>query len=311
MRRRNPEAAAALILALASATGAEAGSFATASPTGPYGIHASRLAAQARAPEGSHGFEDVGAEEFPAFGSFTWEASDGTRSAAFGMTYRVQRHLQARRKGAVSGAPRGDAGPLDADRPLGFYDDATGEHRPLVVTIQEDLRRVPATLQQAAAPADLLAQVLARLEGKQRASLTLALRSRDGARVRPLMLYRAELRGEYWECSFYDPQLATGDVGAEGAPTSHVFGAPEQPGAGRFHQLRFPASGLGRPQVAHSWVQTLDGYEQDGAAFAPVSDVAWLDLDWSQVYTVDHAVDAWAPGAEGSLSPYSIPNSGE
>lgn len=279
---------------------AEARSFGGATVSGPYGIHASRLAAQARAPERRHGFENLEAAEFPAIGTFTWEPYNRVRNAAFGMTYRTQRHLQARRKGYVTGGPAGDAGPLDAARPLASYDEADGSHRRFVVAVQEDVRRVPATLGQARSAADMVAAVLARLEGKQRASLTLALRSRDGARVRPLLLYAAEKRGEYWECSFYDPHLQVADVDAEGQPVSHVFGAPREPGAGRFHQLRFPASGVGRPQVAHSWVSTLDWHEQDGAAFAPASDVAWLDLEWTQLFTVDHRVDAWDPAGVGA-----------
>ena len=270
---------------------------------GPYGIHAARLAAQARAPAQTHGFEGLDAEEFPAIGTFTWEPYNRTHSAAFGMALRTQRHLQARFRGAVSGAARGDAGPLDAERPLGSYDEASGDHRRLVVAVQHDVERVPVSLHSTREPADLVAAVLARLEGKLRASLTLALRSRDGARVRPLLLTKAEKRGQYWECTFYDPHLQIVDQDAAGEPVSHVFGAPEQAGSGRFHQLRLPASGVGAPQVSHSWVATLDAHDQAGGAFAPVSDVAWLDLDWSQLHTVEHSVDAWAPGAGFDLDP--------
>lgn len=291
MRRRIP---VVLALALVLTSGAWGRSYGGASGTGPYGIHASRLAAQARAPEQAYGFEGLGAEEFPAFGAFSWRPYNDSWSSAFGMTYRTQRHLQARRRGAVSGAPRGDAGPLDAARPLSAYDEATGGHRPLVQAVQADQRVHPARLSRDAAPADMVASVLARLEGKQRASLTLALRSRDGRRVRPLMLYRAELRGDTWECTFYDPHLQVAEV-ADGEPRSHVFGSPDQPGGGRFHQLRLPADGVGRPQVAHSWVATLDHHQQDGAAFAALADFAWLDLDWGQLSLVDHAADAWDP----------------
>ena len=45
------------------------GLVASALAQGPYGVHAARLAAQARLPQATHGFSGLGAEEFPAFGT--------------------------------------------------------------------------------------------------------------------------------------------------------------------------------------------------------------------------------------------------
>jgi hypothetical protein len=237
-----------------------------------------------------HGFEDLEPVDFPAFGSFSWDQGGNRVSSSFGMAYRTHRHFLAKehveklRKGIEDEEryqvrSKRPADEIDATTPLGRYDESTGMGTRLIGAIKVDQLSKPAYQSQAQNLTDLWAHVSARLEGQNFRSLVMALRSKDGTRIRPIFIYSAQGTYEHWVCNFYDPQI---QVASSNGKRSDVSGMPEKPGRGRFHQLRFQTNGFGAIEVSGSW---LDEVEK-GEAFAD-GDGEWRTIDWRNIYTVD------------------------
>ena len=248
---------------------------------------------------GRYGFDKLEAKDFPSFGTFAWTEGETRFSSAFGMAYRTHRHILSREKGEEGQRH----GLLNSSQPISHWDDAKGNHALLVSTVKVDQRNTPGYTSQEESWGDLLSVIQARLEGSDRSALTLAIRSKDGTRIRPIFVYKAEVKlgsrdpgaQKYWYCRFYDPSIQI-PMWRDGRAQSQVLGSPDRPNDERFQTLRFPTNGAQAPQVLRNWMAEIDHNENDGAAFGTDDDGdGWVDLELSQIWQVDfHGADQWA-----------------
>lgn len=231
------------------------------------------------------GYQDLSASYFPAIGNFSYEVDGTERSAAFGLAYRTQRHIQAQKrkeKGKL-------ASNLDLAKRLSSYTwgyDQEGKRKDrgagkLIGTVMVDQSVQPAYLNQYSVWHDQASMVLGRLERAQDRELTMALRSEGGGHIRPIYVYSAEKQGDFWVCKFWDPNVSSGRDGVESADQ------------GRFHRLRFQADGKGEPQVSWSWVCKVDNYEDFVGDEVKDAGRSWAQMTWDQVYSVDYGVSDW------------------
>lgn len=244
-----------------------------------------------------YGLQDLSSTDFPAFGNFRWKVGEAQLSAGFGMAYRTHRHLLAQKDGE---GKRTDG--LDAKRKLSSYtlekDDhgGRGDAGLLIGAVKTDQIHRASYTSQASYFEDLWSVVRARLEGKDRSALTVALRSRDGSRIRPIFLYAAQGDGEYFTCRFYDPQI---QFVSRAGKVSQVAGSASKADDGRFHQLRFKVDSSGGIEIARSWIDEVE----NGSDFAEGSG-AWVPFDWHNFYTVDfNGHDYWEYSELGSINP--------
>lgn len=225
------------------------------------------------------GYADLAASEFPAFGNFAWGQGDRQQSAAFGMAYRTQRHILARKRKEV-GAKTKLASTLSVSQPLGSLRSSADAGR-LISVVKVDQAYVPAYLTQYSAWSDQASMLLGRLERAHDRELTVAIRSKDGARIRPIYVYTAEKTGDFWVCKFWDSNVQSSADGVADA------------GRGRFHRLRFRADGQGDPQVSWSWVAAVKDDQDFWQGEVEDAGDYWGNLTWDQVYSVNYGGGDW------------------
>jgi hypothetical protein len=237
-------------------------------------------------PEGETlGLGELGNEEFPSFGNFTWKEGaviKERRSAAFGMVYRTHRHILARRR---AGHQRFSSWLSDA-LPLGKVQ----ETEFLQGMMAQDNLTSPMFTAQAKSPDDAREYLLARLEGADRRELSFAISSPSRSRLRPIFVYRAVRQSGYWVCDFYDPQINAEKLGIK---------ANEK----RRFQLRVPVEG-GTPEVSSQWV--LQAGVRSKEWFVSDTEGDWAPLTWDQLFEADSRESqyAWFPDFLENIEEY-------